>query len=1014
MQPFLKSIAQAYIHRYDDLSDICFVFPNKRSGTFFKNYLKKGVRKPMLAPEIISITDLTTRLSGRVVDSRIDMLFRLYNIYRKLLAENGSDAKVEFENFRIWGETVLSDFSDVDQYMVDVSAIFSNVRNYKEISSTFLTDEQKKVIRDYFGHEVDEDPSVFWKHLYKDESEQGKGNSESLLRNRFLRLWELLLPLYERFTSEMDVAGLATSGRSYRLAVENVEDDKADDLLKWNKIVFVGFNALSTAEKKLFRTLSRRKSKIEGESDESYCDFLWDGTGPVLNGEESNASSILQSNRNEFPSPDWTTPYLNESEADSLPDVMKVEGAPSNSSQAKLVGMKVGEMAERLGEKLIDEARLAVVLPDESLLLPLLYSLPPNIPEVNLTMGYSLKLTSAYSFLTLLRRLQSRSGRASDEGNAYFHEDLKVFLAHPFTHLLFGTKEISDLKAYMRRYHKYIVSASEILRFIPAAKEVTAALPVDCPTAGVIDYIDNILHTLENKIVDGEDIILRSRLDLAHLEVLRSALRVIRDSADEHGVSMNLRDIFNMVCRLVGSETVNFEGEPLRGLQVMGLLETRSLDFDYLIIPSMNEGFMPRRMRKRTFIPNTLRAGYGMPPANYQENVFAYYFYRLISRSKEVEMIFDATGGNKGRGDVSRYLLQLKYLYCTPDKPLQFTYPRFRLSLAEDNGIEVEKSDAVMATLELYKDFESKHNLSASAIEKYIACPLRFYFETLLKINAEVTSEGAMDASTQGTVVHGVLEDIYLPPELQGKFLDEPVVITKEYLISILNDDARLKRLMRRKVNAVYNKLPEDKLDTPLFGAARMQATRLLINLRKVLEYDIRLAPFYVAGTEITGRCQWEMEDGEKVNVRYVVDRVDIVDCVGGDYTTGKMRIVDYKTGRANVDSDSLDDIFAGETSGMQLVQLMLYAMMMAKDHKIDKPMSLHIYSTRNEVGNIMVTPAINKKPIEDYHELENDYTVCLNNLLKRLFAKEIPFIQTQNTDNCRYCGLKELCNRGL
>lgn len=1011
MQPFLKTIAGAYMERFGDLSEICFVFPNKRSGTFFMKYLSGHADKPTLSPEITSITDFVARLSRRVPGSRFDMLFRLYNVYKDFLRRNGVDSDVEFEGFRIWGETVLSDFSEVDQYMVDAEMIFKNVKDFREISSTFLTEDQKRVIKDYFGKEIVDDPSVFWKNMHRN-------GDESALRSRFLKLWESLLPLYEAFTADMDAAGMATSGRCYRLAAENVEEADAagGDMLPWRKVVFVGFNALSTAEHALFRALSRLRTLMPDDPSSAYADFLWDGTGPVLDSDGNTASTFLRANRRDFPSPEWLTPYVERSAARCMPEVMDVVGSPSNSAQAKLVGVQVGELVDRLGADALAEARVAVVLPDESLLLPLLYSLPANLQDVNLTMGYSLKLTSAYSFVSLLRRLQSRvkreeGGNGSAEDYGYFHEDVSVFLSHPFSHALLGMEGISKLKSYMREYHKYVVTAREIMDFCPDAACVVRQLRRDTPVPEVIGYIDNILSEVEKRLQAPDDAVLKTRLDLAHIDVFRRALTILRDSTEEHHVRMGVREVFAMVCRLVGAEKVSFEGEPLRGLQVMGLLETRSLDFDYLIIPSMNEGFMPRRMRKRTFIPNTLRGGYGMPPANYQENVFAYYFYRLISRCREARMLYDATGGNKGRGDISRYLLQLKYLY-SGGSPLKFTYPRFRLARMASDSIEVEKTEEVMGLLQEYTQEGTKRNFSASSIEKYIACPVRFYFETLQGLKAEVHPEGVMDSSTQGSIVHSMLEDAYLPRRLQGKFLDAPVLITKEHIGRLLNEPGLLEGMLRRKVNETYNRLEADRLDTQLYGSTAIIARRMLDNVRKVLAYDLEHAPFYIAGTEITGLRRWRMPDGRSVNVRYVVDRVDIVGCREGDPSSGTMRIVDYKTGKADVAADSLEDVFKGESEGMQLVQLMLYAMMMAEDHGIERSIALRIYSTRNEEGKLEVAPSIAKREVSDYHQLKEEYAQCLNALLTEIFSDAIPFRQTGNTKACRYCGLRDLCNR--
>ncbi|MDE6339573.1 MAG: hypothetical protein K2K97_07280, partial [Muribaculaceae bacterium] len=536
-ETFLDSIAQAYIENFEDISEFCFVFPNKRSGTFFRRALTRQLgSKVLLAPEIISISDFVEKLSGLEAASRIDLLFRLFNIYRHdkslLPSKSKGDDLLEFDSFRSWGEILLSDFSEVDQYAVDADALFANVSDYREIASNFLTDEQIEVLKRYFGYSPSTaDVERFWKSF-----SQGGGKSE--IKERFMYLWQAMAPLYNALNDTLEKEGLATQGRVYLKALENIRERGAE-LLPYKKIVFVGFNALSTTEALLFEALAKAGGYYEDEKD-AYVDYYWDATGPVLESEESDASLFLTLNKKNFPSPDWSRPWIDRNRVAIMPEMIKVIASPSNSAQTKIGAKCLEEIIGQVGEADVQDAKVAVVLPDENLLLPLLYALPESLEKVNLTMGYSLRLTSVASFLHHLRGLHARGKMIGGE-LTFFHEDVKLLLSHPFTHALLGSRNIAAMNTYMAKHHKFRVSLDEFREHTGADD----ALPLDVAvfgkgTKGGVRYIDDVLMRIDASLAGSDGGVIKSRIDRSHIAVYRDALRRLERSASEHGVEMGL------------------------------------------------------------------------------------------------------------------------------------------------------------------------------------------------------------------------------------------------------------------------------------------------------------------------------------------------------------------------------------------------------------------------------------------------------------------------------------------
>lgn len=999
MIPFLQSIANAYATRYSqNLSEICFVFPNKRSGTFFLNYLKDKLIRPHLSPEIMTITDFVGLLSGKVVASRLDQLFLLYDSYRELKGlpkeENGEILVEDFDSFRSWGETVLADFSEVDQYMVPYNEIFKNVKDYREITSNFLTEEQREIMSEYFGHNEYGDPSKFWKNFEDSEN-------LSDLKVSFIRLWQMLTPLYENFKKRLEDRELTTTGGSYKVAVETLKKDGIQ-ALPYKKIVAVGFNALSASENAIFAAM-RDAQGYEGF--DNFCDFVWDATGPILEGTINSASKFVRSNIRRFPAPEWIMEYLRKSSTKVMPR-LRIVASPSKSAQAKIAGNLLADLRQRIGAGEINDAKVAVVLPDEALLLPMLYSLPEGMGDVNLTMGYSLRLTSVVSFVSLLRMLQGRI-RKSNGKVFFYHKDLRLFLGHPFSHVLFGGETIGKILDFMDKHHKAMVSLEEIKSFSEKAALLLDVTTLDNHPSKTIGYIDGVLQNVAVAIENESSLLINSRLDKDHITVYRDALCRLNDILKDYDLLMKPSTVFRLVDRLLSGEKVGFEGEPLTGLQVMGTLETRSVDFDYITILSMNERVMPRRARSRSFIPDSIRQAFGMPPSNYAESIFAYYFFRMISRAKEVNMIYDArTGGGTGGSGVSRYILQLQHLFAKGEIERQDW--KFLLSGKEKTDPSVEKTPEILT---LVKEFATSggKNFSASSLSAYRECEVKFFYKSVLGINTDPEPTEYIDAIMIGNILHDVMLNIYVPEKYQKKFLSKPIVIDKKDLEGIISNPAFVRMLITQSINRLHFRLKPEEHQRSLSGGAEMVATQIFTQVIHVLRHDLTIAPFKILGCEIDETLHISLSSGRIVNFRFAIDRLDEIIIDGKP----QVRIVDYKTGHLAQDSPDEESLFTGDHTSKQLFQLFTYAWLLGKSsggHSNDD-IRVEIYHVPGMAKDRGCLPKIGEETVTSYGEYSTAFATGIEEMIDSVFEKP-KFDATDDDERCLFCELRTLCRR--
>lgn len=978
MKPFLQYVAETYAaNESENLIDYCFVFPNKRSSTFFASFLAKAIGSNTLAPATMTISDLVTALSPRTEANRYEQLFTLFNAYT-----SQPGVEIDFDRFLFWGEMLLNDFNDVDRYLVDPKALFVNVRRLREISSTYLTPEQTEIIERFWGEQSPhEHIEHFWKHIdYGDSSGS---------RAKFLKLWEVLLPLYNDYNESLSDRGLISSGMLYRNAVEHLRND-AELPLPYRRFIFVGFNVLSTSEIEIFSQLRKR----------GLADFYWDFNSPALRMTDNRARRFISRNIEEFPS----LYQLGEEEITLMPEI-SIVGVSSAVGQVKAAAAQISKW---VGEQEIHDPKnainTAVVLPDENLFIPLIHSIPEEITTLNVTMGFPIKLTPIASLIGSITSLQLRMRRLHSKPS-FFYEDVCPLLAS--ASLQKADREgCEHINAEIRRRRLFQISAEEIVALAPKLAPVFTPLGNSADISGVRAYIDGLCTFLADNS-DADD-----RMGRHFIEAYRKAAGDLCDAASEFGIAMSGSAFFSLVQRTVNAGSISFSGEPLAGLQIMGVLETRALDFDNIIMLSMNEKVFPRKLYTRSFIPDALRRGYGMATLDFQESIFSYYFYRLISRARNVTLLYDArrVGGSKSN-EMSRYLAQLLYIFG--QGKVRHSLGLYQSGSFEPMPVEVCKSPRVMDLLRKFTPEGGTRNLSASAINTYINCPLEFYLRYVERFDADDELTDYVDFSTFGTILHEVMEKFYSgfqKRDSHGRLM--PATITGEMLDEVIKSDCspRLDRMITATINRCFNRLTEEEELTPLTGETLVLSHVFRKAIIEMLKVDRGNTPFTFIGAEYVIDGSLRISDTLTVNIKQIIDRIDNVD--------GVMRFVDYKTGNDEISAPSVNALFDGSSDkrAKALMQLLLYCHIYRNVVGDDQPIRPVIYKMRSLMteGVKLSTIGTNKakQTLLDYHDFADEFAECLNRVIEEIFDPEKDFTQAESNHSCTFCKFKTICSR--
>ena len=903
------------------------------------------------------------QLSGMHPADKIQMLFRLYELYKQR-----SGSSESFDEFIYWGEMLLNDFDDIDKYMVDARMLFRNVSDLKSLDDDFnyLSPEQVQAIRS------------FWSSFYP------KGDSPN--QQHFLELWEILYDLYAGLRTSLAKDGCGYDGMIFREVVEQLEKEPMSDFL-FDQVVFVGLNALSISEERLLLALQKK----------GVADFYWDYVGPWVTDPDNKASFFLERNLKLFPSR-MQLPATEPVQAE-----IRVMGVPSAIGQAKQVYPILQALADE--QQLTDESalRTAIVLPDEHLLVPVLNAIPEAIQHITVTMGYPLAGTPVAALMEYILTLQ-KNIRYIDRVPVFYFRDVLPILNHQYV-MAAAPEEVSQLVKDMTAGNRIYVHAADLNRH-----ELLSILftPVQ-NTEELSDYLIHVLEALNACLrnnrpnPDDEEMISNSTQTTADIEQefifhYFATVNRMKEVMREAKIEMRLDTYFRLLKRMTDLITIPFEGEPLSGLQVMGVLETRALDFDRLIILSMNEGIFPLKKAANSFIPYNLRRGFGLPTYEHQDSVWAYHFYRLIRRAKQVTLLYDTRTTGLQTGEVSRFVHQLRYHY---QYPLIDELVVYDVASSAVPPISVQKTAEVE---KLLSDFLSggPRALSASAINTYLDCPLKFYFSVLEQIQEEDEITETVERDIFGSILHKVMEDLYAP--FKGK------LVTADLLKLLRKDQPLLTGTIARAFAELFFK---SSVVRPLEGENFLTGEMIRKYAEKILEQDARFTPFHYIESEKKVRATITLSDKRVVQLKGFIDRVDSLDRV--------LRIVDYKTGSGKLEFESVEGLFDKEAKDRPkaVMQVFLYAWMYQQlPEYTGMPIQPAIYYLRT-LFQRSFKPVVEQKKgrgkadkVNSFQDFASDFEDKLRQCLDEIFNLDIPFTQTETGKACAYCSFRGLCGK--
>lgn len=978
MTPFLQQVASAYIqNELTELSDYCFVFPNKRSGVFFRHYLSLEAKgQTFILPEIGTIAEVTSRFSALTEAPRLDQLFILYDEYRRL-----SEEVVDFDQFIFWGEMLLNDFNDVDLYLVDPHKLFVNLKRFREVSSNYLTEEQIEIINRYWGERfVHSSPDNFWNHLHHE--------APTSLESKFLKLWEVLDELFERFKRRLLDNGMATRGMFARNAVNYLS--RSDEPLPYRRYIFVGFNVLTFAEIKIFEKLRAK----------GMADFYWDMASPALKAEGNRGGLFMKRNAECFPSLyDLTALYPEQS---AFPEI-HITGVPSAFGQTKAAGMQLSEwVADGAIANPADAIDTAVVLPDESLFIPMIHAVPDSITALNVTMGFPLKSTSIASLMSSIVGLHLRASRSKDEWS-FFYEDIRTVVTHPLLQAI-DPQACNDILRLMLDRRLYMVPSAKIAETAPGFAFIFTPVRDTNGITEVYTYFFKLLSGLRAHTVGRAD----RKIENYFLDTYLVELENLRAACERWDISMRDRTFIELLQRTISSGSVRFTGEPLAGLQVMGVLETRALDFDKLIMLSMNEHIFPHKQYSRSFIPDSLRRSYGMATTELQESIFAYSFYRLISRASQVRLFYDARTLSGKNSEISRYIAQLLYLF--PECHIDHDLASLPDQCGSEEAIVIEKTPDIVAKMEDFKA-GGRRTLSATAINDYINCPLSFYLKRICRLDLDEDVMDYMDSGTYGSILHEVAERLY--KDLRGNH--DEVKITAEILDGFINDKLRIDTIITELINERYNRYPKGDR-TPLVGESLVLGKVMKHFLRLMFAKEKEIAPFDFIDGEHKVEGTMRISDDLSINILQYIDRIDRIYPSGryGD-GLGLLRIVDYKTGSDKTDFKSVDDLFTpGRERRKAILQLMFYCNAYAGKIGHIGPIRPQIYAFKTLSTSGLEPLRFKGDYFNDYRDFNDEFLERFRSTVSEMFNPEIPFTQAEDDHSCTFCGFKTICRRNL
>jgi CRISPR/Cas system-associated exonuclease Cas4 (RecB family) len=964
MEKFLQSIVDDIaIESISNIHSNCYVFPTKRACLIFKHLLRQKFKDyAFWSPSIKSIEEFVQTLSGGIPADELTLLFEMYWLYKKY------EPDLQFDRFYPWGQVLLKDFDEVDKYLVNAKSLYQNILLLREIEAEFeLNSEAIEAVKRF--------------RKIINATERNK------IIEAFIEEWKLVGIIYFEFKDLLRKKGLSYPGMLYR---ELAEDTGKALKSNFAHIYFCGFNALSIAEEEIFDYFLKS----------SKATAYWDADLLYLNDSKLEAGSFLRRYKNKWKGNEsrWIV-------SDFRNNQKKISfvGASKAIAQAK-VGCSVLSELLSTGVELNEDT--ALVLADENLLFPVLYSLPVQKNGVNITMGYPLKKSAYLELIESLFNLYITKRKSGDNSffktaalinlinNPYFVVENKFQIISYYNNLHFSWVKFSEVKEKISNAGgaKLIAELTHPLQLLEALQDYLLFL---------FDYFNKNFKEEEGKNEQAQEHLNFEKEVVFHLV---KYCKSFKERVEDYRLELNFIIMKKIMKAALQNLKIPFTGEPLKGLQVMGLLETRTLDFDRLIVLSVNEGNIPEARSINSYIPYSLRKAYQLPTFEVQDSIYAYHFFRLLQRAKEITLIYNTEMEADNSGEKSRFLLQLAYLISSQPTSIEVNDYIYSVQKSEaikrNNSLQVLKSSEVLKSLNRYNWADNEIipiAFSPTALTSYIHCSMQFYFRYVAGLKEQEEYNEELNALEFGKVLHRAIELIYQP-----------------YVGNVINPVTIQNILASPKIDEVLQQsLAEEKFvneNIQLEGKNLLLIKVIRRLLKKILEADLKTGPLKIIALEANSyEREFEIR-GRTIKVGGTIDRIDEI-----QEPSPFLRIIDYKTGKVENKSKSklerqgLEEYFKEYFKDSKLkasFQAYYYAYLYVSKYK-DYLIRPGIFGLKEVNKGVQYLQKFNFFDDQAFDEFEAQ----LVNVLKEIFDPEISFKQTDDKKKCNSCAYREICN---
>lgn len=913
MTSFIQDVLKDLKNKDANFSDLVFVLPSRRAGVFLRRELSLTLDKTIFAPKIISIETFVEEVSKLKTVTNTELLFEFYNTYLQLTPEKDKDS---FDTFSKWAQITLQDFNEIDRYLIPQKKIFDYLKAIKDLEHWSLQTNQTELVSNY------------------------------------LKFWHKLSDYYTAFTKTLINKKQGYQGLIYREAFNNIQDYIA----KTNtKHIFLGFNALNEAEEAIIQQLLKNDlATIYWDIDSVFIDNKIHDAGLFIRQHKNNWNHFKKEPFN------WINNHY------TTPKNISVFGVPKNIGQAKAVGSILKDLSAK------DESlkNTAVVLGDENLLIPVLNSVPESVKTLNITMGFPLKTIPLASLFEHLFTLQKKNS------NTFYYKDVISILSHQFIQSLFKNNSAISLTEIINKNNLVYLTKAQLVGLCKDEEYLLNLLFSNWNNNAntALNNCFKLIKTIKKQLSEDKS---ENQLGLEYLYRFNTLFNEIFRLNDTYNHIKDIKGLYSIYKELLSSETLDFQGEPLQGLQIMGMLESRVLDFETIIITNVNEGILPSGKTNNSFIPFDVKLENKLPTYKEKDAVYTYHFYHLLQRAKNVFILYNTEIDTLTGGEKSRFInqLELEGIHNVSHKILTPKIPNHSKTL-----VTVKKTDTVISQL---KEIARK-GFSPSSLTSYIRNPIDFYYQKLLGVSNLEEVEETIAANTLGTVVHNTLEALYLP------------------LINQLLTPINVEALKPKIDTYVTNYFKEE------YKEGDMTKGKNLIVFEIAKRYVLNFLNIEIENLKKGDTIKIIALEAKVDNVNIKIDDLDFPIQLKGtvdriDQCNGVTRIIDYKTGKveqSKVAVTNWEDILTDYDKYSKSFQVLMYAYMLQKDKKIDLPIEAGIISFKNlNAGFIPFTKKETGSKTKDTlisQDTLNDFEIQLKTLIIDIFNSNIDFTEKE------------------